>query len=995
MGEVAAFMVQWPEKDLPLRRDVSFLGSVLGRVLVEQEGAPFFQLEERVRELCKAVRDPAAGQEGALLSRAPAATETELEGILHHLDAGEASRIIRAFSAYFQLTNLAEQQHRLRRRRVYARAATAPQPRSLAALVAGWSLAGLTAGEVQALLRQVEVRVVITAHPTEAVRQSVLEKHRRIAARLDQLDREDLSPRERARLESDLATEVELLWQTNAVRHAAPTVADEVRQGLFYLGETFYEVLPRLHEDLAHLLAEAYPGEGIEVPALLAVSSWIGGDRDGHPQVTAEFSRHTLRQHKRLVLRRYLAEAEDLGRRFSQDVDLAPPSPELLASLAADARRYPAVAGVVARRNAREPYRQKLSFIAHKLRQTEAWLAAEAGVVLPDGRLPGTGEPGYASGAAFLGDLEVLRRGLEAAGGRRAAEGLLGSLQRKASLFGFSLAPLELRDYAPNLHAAVDELAVAAGLLAGDARPGEVERDEAWQDWLDMELASRRPLVGAAPKLPARASEVLDTLRLAVWAEKAIDQGAVSTFIVSHTRSAADLLVALLLAKEAGCFRWNGRQPSATSLLDLVPLFESIEDLAAAPGVLGQLFAHPSYRAHLAARGNRQVVLLGYSDSNKDGGYLMSHWALYRAHAELTEVAGAAGVRLVFFHGRGGAIGRGGDPTGAAIMAQPPGSLQGRIRLTEQGEVLAHKYAAGPLAERSLEQVITAVATALWRDRARERAVSPERESPVPVPAPHLHGVPAPWADLMDRIARDSYAAYRALVEDPDFLTYFQQATPIDALGQAHLGSRPVRRGLTQSLDDLRAIPWVFAWTQSRHLIPGWYGVGAGLQRVLEEGNPLTLQQLQRMAREWPFLVSLLDNLQIALGKADMDIAARYAALVEPPEVGRRIYDRIRAEYELTKRLVLVLTGQAELLEGQPHLQRSILLRNPYVDPMSYLQVELLRRWRQGEGRGDGEGRGTGGDGGEGSGSGAGKDGTLQALLLSVNGIAAGLRNTG
>lgn len=943
--------MQWSEKDLPLRREVSYLGALLGRILTEQEGRPFFELVERVRELCKGIR-------GAAPSASTSGMEAELEGLLGRLTPDEGSQVIRAFTTYFQLTNLAEQQHRLRRRRAYARAATSPQPGSLAALVTGWVLAGLSAAEVQAMLNHIEAQVVITAHPTEALRQSVLEKHQRIARWIDLLDRGDLSPRERHLVEEDLAAEVELLWQTGAVRHAAPEVDDEVRQGLFYLGETFYQVLPGLHEELAALLQEAYPGAAIRVPPLLSVSSWIGGDRDGNPNVTAAVTRQTLIRHKRLVLRRYLGEVEELARRFSQDQDLARPSPELLALLQENARRYPGVARAAAERNPREPYRRWLTLVAHKLRQTEAWLAAEAGVVLPDGRRPGTGEPGYPNSAALLADLQALHRSLAAAGGRRAASHVLATLERKVELFGFQLAALELRDYAPNLHAAADEVAEAAGLLQGTAVPGTVARDEAWDEWVELELENRRPLVSDREALPPRSREVLETMAAAAWADRVIDSQAVTTYIISHTRSRRDLAVALLLAKEAGCFRWTGAG-TAHSLLDLVPLFESIEDLAAAPAVLSGILESRAYRAHLAARGNRQIVLLGYSDSNKDGGYLMSSWALYRAHAKLAAVARRAGIDLIFFHGRGGAIGRGGGPTGAAIMAQPPGTLQGRIRITEQGETLDHKYSLPALAERSLEQIITATAAAYRRDR--DGAGAP---------------VPEAWPRLMERMAAASYRAYRSLVrDDADFLTYFRQATPIDVLEQARLGSRPVRRGEVSSLDDLRAIPWVFAWTQSRHLLPAWYGVGAAIQSVLDAEGETGLRELRRMAREWPFFSTLLDNLQMAMGKADMRIARLYAGLVEPAAVGDRIFARIREEYELTRRLVLLIMGQTEILDNQPHLQRSILLRNPYVDPISYLQVELLRRWRRGDGDQDG--------------------GLLQALLLTVNGIAAGLRNTG
>ncbi len=934
--------LQWQAKDEPLRRDVSFLGKLLGQVLVELEGREFFDLEERVRELCKRLRE-----------RPTEEAQGELVGLLESLDPGRAIKVIRAFAVYFQLVNIAEQNHRLRRKREYERQHAQPQAGSLAETVAVWGEAGLPAEQVQELLEKMDILLVLTAHPTEAARHTVLQKHKRIAGWMDDLDDPRCTPGEREAIVERISAEIVALWQSDELRPEAPTVLDEVHNGLFYFDETLYEALPRLHQKLASLLDRQYGRGRIAVPNFLRFSSWRGGDRDGNPFVKAVDSREALRLHRRLVLRKYLAEVEGLAARLSPSSEMVEVPQRLAGALERDALRYPAVWETARRRNPNEPYRRRLAVITHRLRLALAETQPE--------RTP-RDAASYRRSAELAEDLALLRKSLEEQGASRVARAELALLERKVQLFGFHLAPLELREHSRPLREALKELVVQAGIAPPSA--GEAMLPPASE--LDRELQSQRPLVSPYLGLSEGATEVLEVFRLVRWADREVDEGAIQTFIVSMTHDPADLVAALLLAREAGAFWWEspGR---AKSMLDIVPTFETMRDLELAPGMMDSLFKLPGYRAQLRAREDRQVIMLGYSDSNKDGGYLAANWALYRAAQSLVQVGRRHGVQIILFHGRGGALGRGGEPARAAIGAQPPGTVDGRIRITEQGEVISHKYALPELAGRNLEQVVSAVAATL-----------------TPHPAPGEDGGQlGQWEETLDVIARDALSVYRRLVyEDPQFISYFQQAAPIQEIGLLKLGSRPARRQHGDRIEDLRAIPWVFAWTQNRHLIPAWYGVGSAFSGYLARTGEVGRQRLQDMARQWPFLQAMLDNLQMALAKADLGIAERYAGLVEPEPLGQLVFSRVQSEYRLTARLVQELTGLGHLLDGNPTLQRSIRLRNPYVDPMSYLQTVLLQRLRRTVDAPDAPV--------------AGQRALMQkGLLLSINGIAAGLRNTG
>lgn len=901
--------------DQPLRADVRLLGDTLGAIIREQCGEETFAQEEQLRLLAKDLRQHPTD-----------ALRQAMQQLVASLDVASADRMVKAFSIYFQLINLAEQQHRLRRRR----ATGERPPESLADLVAQLAGRGLAPAQVQALLDSLRVELVLTAHPTEAARRTALEKHWTIARSLAALGTGRLSDGERQRHLTRIAEEVEVLWQTDEVRRTRPSPLDEAKGVLPYFDTVFFQVLPDLHLELEALLRQQWPDHHFRVGPILRVATWVGGDRDGNPNVTAGVTRQVLALQKDRVLALYEQAVTDLARRLSQSNSKAGTTAELEASLAADTTRFPADAGALAARNPEEPYRRKLSFMARRLQ------ASRSG---GDGR--------YTGSAEFLADLRLVQASLAAAGARRAAGGGMERLIRQVELFGFYLARMDVREHSGRVVAAAAELLQLAGICPDLTALSEAER----QQLLLAELQNLRPLhPNWAPLTPAT-SEVLATFREIEQAGATIDRGAVDTYILSMTEHASDLLAALLLAKEVGLVRLGAGGVEAD--IQVVPLFETIDDLQAAPRIMGELWAMPLYRSLLQASGGVQEIMLGYSDSNKDGGYLASNWGLYRAQEALAAQAACSGVRLQFFHGRGGALGRGGGSLHRAVRAQPPGSLSGRVKFTEQGEVIAFRYGWPELAARNLEQLLFAVV-----ESSLSRSTDP---------------MPAAWGEAMDEMSVASRQVYRNLVyEHPDFLEYFRNATPVNEIAALNIGSRPARRSAGTDITQMRAIPWVFSWTQSRHLLPAWYGVGAAVNAFIAVDPDRRGPLLQEMARQWPFFRALFDTLQMALAKADMEVATQYASLA-PPEAAP-IFTDIQAEYQRTRETALTLLGQDQLLDDQPALQRSIALRNPYVDPISYIQVNLLSRYREG-GRQDQE--------------------LLSTILLTVGGIAAGLRSTG
>lgn len=903
-----------------LREDVRLLGSLLGQVLQEQGGSRLLDQVERVRRLAIARRtDPSPDRERAL------------RDVLWSLGVREAGAVIRAFTLYFHLINLAEEQHRLRTLRDREiRGDPAPRPESVAAAVSALRREGIPASRLASLLERLEVRPVFTAHPTEARRASVLVHLRAVANLLAALNHPQLSPEERRRTVDSLLAHITALWQTDEVRRHRPTPLDEVQSGLYYLEHSAWNAVPVLYRDLQEAVQAAFPEARGAVRPFLRFGSWMGADRDGHPLVTVEVTERTLELQRERVLRLYREEVAALIRELSVSTRQVAPSQELVDSVESDLKELSELAADPGFPPVTELYRRKLRAVDERLRRTQLRIAG-----------------GYTSPAEFLEDLERLRRSLEANRGSRLARGRLQDLWVRVQAFGFYFAALDLRQESA-VHGRV-----VAHLLRRAGVPGDyLQLSEPQRTALLARLVSRTPAL-PQPEDPEAVEVVRLFQAIPAWQER-FGQEACQTYIVSLTEGPSDVLEVLWLAAQVGLFRISPE--GVVSRLHVVPLFERIEELCRCGEVLDELLRIPAYRTHLAAWGDVQEVMLGYSDSNKDGGFLAANWALHRAQRLLPEVARRHGCQVRLFHGRGGAIGRGGGPTGRAILAQPREALDGRLKLTEQGEVLAARYSNPLIARRHLEQLTAAVLRA---------ALLPSHQPP---PDQQTR-----WEAIMDELADRSLRAYRSLVyEDPDFPSYFAQATPIGEITRLKVGSRPAARGQPDRVEHLRAIPWVFSWTQTRANLPGWYGLGSALDGFAR-ASPSALAELRAMYAGWPFFRSVVDNAQISLGTADLEVAQLYAELVADEPVRERVFRRIREEFDLTVQRVLEVTGQRELLDNSPVLQRSVRLRNPYVDPMNYLQVRLIRE-RQARP----------------------EDPEVEELVhLTINGISAGLQTTG
>src|SRR5262245_21376436 len=896
---------------------IHLLGETLGQVLRDEESVAVYETEERIRALAKGRRaaEPAAADRLA----------AEVAG----LSADVARAMASAFAVYFDLVNLAEETHRIQALRERERAQhPAPIAESVAAAVALLRARGITDARMAAVVAALRIELVLTAHPTEAKRRTVLSKLQRIGAILRSLQDPARLPRERRAAEAALRAEVTALWLTDRARTDRPAVTDEVRTGLYFVDTIFWDALPRLATDMEAALREHYPGVA-PLPDWLTLGSWIGGDRDGNPSVMTEVTAETLRLHRGLAVERHRRSLQDLARRLSVSGRRHPPPPALMAWL--EGRRpLPARVASLERRYATEPYRLALALLAADLETAShddmtARLLDET--------------PHHA-----LVRVDEIARVLELIAGALPpvlAEDHLGPLRDQVATFGLHAARLDVREDS-------GRLAGALGAMVGALRIDRefAHRDDAGRAALLLHLLDDQPPKPSELAQAAASAESAETwrlFRLLARTQRVYGHESLGAFVVSMARGPADVLTVLLLARWAGC------DPG----LPIVPLFEMVDDLEAAPRVLAALFTLSAYRAHLAAGGGEQMVMIGYSDSNKDAGYLASNWALYRAQEAIASTCAAHGVGLTIFHGRGSSVARGGGPAGRAILAQPPGTVHGRFRLTEQGETIASRYAERDLAHRHLEQIVSAVLLASAD--------------------PHARGAPAAWIAAMTGMASTASDAYRALVErTPGFLDFWRAATPIEEIARLRLGSRPAaRRGGALTHTDVRAIPWVFSWMQSRFNLPGWYGLGS----ALASAEPARLRE---MYAGWPFFRALLDNAEMSLLKADMGIAALYSDLVPDARLRADVFARIRDEYARTRDAVLDATGHAELMDGEPVLQRSIHLRNPYLDPLNYLQVEMLRRLRALPDADSGE-----------------AESYRDVIVLTINGIAAGLRNTG
>lgn len=914
-----------------LERDILLLDGLLDATIRRLSGEDTFRLVEEVRDATLPLRaDPSVESARALRDR------------LAGLDTGKLRMLTRAFSLYFDLINLAEQQARLRAlRRRAERIAPQPLPETPEAALVELRDRGITTEQLKSVLKSALVIPVFTAHPSEARRRTVLEKLDAIADRLERIEYTRLLPEERAEELESIAAEIETYWLTDIIREERPTVLDEIRHGLGMVCDTLFEIVPRVYRELEGALARVHPEAKFEVPPLLRFGSWIGGDRDGNRHVTAAVTLDAACLHQETILKHYIRKISELGMRLSHSSQFFTPSEELVQSLEQDAEIFPDLG----RHAEREPYRTKCRYIRAKLQRTldnvgnwtSSWNAAE--MTRPLGV--------YRSAKALSADLHVIANDLQRSHANQAASEAVRDLVREVEVFGLHLLTLDVRQHASVHGRALDEILRVTGVSDRYLKMTPSERFE----FLSCEITSKRPLIPLHGVFTPETEEVIQTFRTIAMILEQGCESSIESYIISGTSEPSQILEVLLFAREVQLFR-----PSdGVSRLNVVPLLESREALASAVPLIQRLLSQPVYRQHLQLRGNRQEVMLGYSDSSKEAGPLHSSWSIYKTHRDLGELMLRTGVTIQIFHGRGGAVGRGGGPANQAILAQPPGSIGGRIRITEQGEVIADRYGRPAIAARHIEQILNAVFLTSF---------------------PAADRLDPSWEWAVERLSECACRHYRSLVyETPGFVEYFQQATPFAEVGQLKIASRPVFRGATANgIDELRAIPWVFSWMQSRHTLPGWYGLGSAINDFLVDHSG-DMEQLQAMYQGWPYWRTLIDNTQMILAKADLTIARLYADLVENTDLAEQIFERIEQEYQLTVEFVCKIAGQTRLLDNVPVLQRSIDRRNPFVDPLSFVQLVLLKRLRSGQEEQSDE--------------------LLRASLESINGIAAGLKNTG
>ncbi|WP_216870623.1 phosphoenolpyruvate carboxylase [Modestobacter excelsi] len=904
--------------EIPLREDIRLLGRVLGEVIEEQAGADVLALVESTRV-------------EAFRIRRSEVDRSELAEQLAGLDPKAANHVIRAFSHFSLLANIAEDVHHERRRRHHRREGSPAQVGSLAASLRLLDAADLDPAVVARELTGALVVPVVTAHPTEVRRKTISQVQQQISDLLARRDADDPA------WSAHLWREVLTLWQTALLRLSRLRLADEIDEALRYYDLSLFEVVPEINAELRRALQQRWPDAGLLATPMLRPGSWIGGDRDGNPFVTADAVRRATTQQAATALRHHLAELVCLADELSMSDRLVTPTDELyaLARAASDDSPF----------RADEPYRQALRGIYRRLAATALRVLGEVPGPAPDTVLPAYEAPGE-----LIADLETVDRSLRGHGAGALADDRLARLREAVEVFGFHLCGLDMRQNSSVHEVVLAELLAWAGVCEDYLTLDEAARVAL----LTGELQLRRPLVRPDAELSELARGELDLLVAAAEQVALLGPDAIPNYVISMCESVSDVLEVAVLLKEVGLLQLDA-QGRPTSPLGISPLFETIEDLQSAGATLAAMLDHPFYRALVAGRGNAQEVMLGYSDSNKDGGYLAANWALYRAELALVDVARAGGVRLRLFHGRGGTVGRGGGPSYEAIRAQPPGSVAGALRITEQGEVIAAKYASPHLARRNLEALVAATLESTLLDIEGLGEDAEETYA------------------LFDDLAARARAAYGALVhETPGFVEWFRAATPIRELAELNIGSRPPSRKAGDKITDLRAIPWVFSWSQARIMLPGWYGTGTALESWVGE-DPDRLAHLQDLHRRWPFFRTVLSNMGMVLAKTDLELAARYASLVPDAELRDRVFSQITAEHERSVRVLLAITGDDDLLADNPSLARSIRNRFPYLEPLHHLQVEMLRRRRGGD------------------------DDELvrRCIQLSVNGVATALRNSG
>lgn len=938
--KVPARLSKTLDKDAPLKEDIRLLGRLLGDVIRHQEGDAVYEIVETIRQTAVRFRresDPEAG--------------TDLDRLLKKLTRDQTNSVVRAFSYFSHLANIAEDQHHNRRRRSHLLAGSAAQAGSLAATLSKLDASGVSGKAVQGFFTDALISPVLTAHPTEVQRKSILDAGREIARLLAARDL-PLPPTEKNRNTQLLHAEIAKLWQTRMLRYSKLTVDDEIENALSYYRITFLRELPALMEDIETEFTEQFPHtRSFSLPPFVQMGSWIGGDRDGNPNVNSDTMSRAMSRQSTTILDFYLDEVHALGAELSISTLLVSVSPALQSMADNSPDHSP--------HRTDEPYRRALIMVYARLAAT----ARKLGVTNILRQEVGAMEP-YHDITEFIADLDVIGDSLRANHGLSLTRPRLNTLRRAATIFGFHLATLDMRQSSDIHERVISELFRSADVCLDYNALSENEK----LTLLQSELHQPRLLHSPYLSYTDETNSELGVISMARTVREQFGSRAIRNYIISHTETVSDLMEVLLLQKETGLMRVDATQASTTAELMVIPLFETIPDLRNAADIMNGWLSIPAVRELVRQQGDLQEVMLGYSDSNKDGGFLTSNWELYKAEVGLVQVFQKHSVKLRLFHGRGGTVGRGGGPSHEAILAQPSGTVNGQFRLTEQGEIIASKFSNPEIGRRNLELVVAAVMEASLTPPSSESKRAKQLAS---------------FEDTMEILSDNAYKAYRHLVyETPGFTDYFFAATPIAEIAELNIGSRPASRKSTRRIEDLRAIPWGFSWGQCRLLLPGWYGFGSAVQNWLSEENsgPKTkkITMLRAMYKEWPFFSTLLSNMDMVLSKTDLAVASRYAGLVADKKLRNSIFKRISQEHELACECLALITGSKERLAGNPTLARSIKNRFAYLDPLNHLQVELIKRHRSWKEQG--------------------RESDIRVhrgIHLSINGIAAGLRNTG
>ncbi len=912
-------------QDEPLKRDIRELGVMLGKILIEQEDYVIYETVEKLRALTKKLRTSYSKT-----------TRGEIVDLISRLDSSKAYKVVRAFSIYFILVNAADEVHRIRRQRSNLLEAVINENGSIAEAFEELKKEKYTEKMVDEILNSIEIIPVFTAHPTEATRQTTLRKILKISQLLLKRELMILTLDEINEIKRELQTEITLLWQSNEIRFHKVTVKDEIQSGMFFFKEVLYDIIPGFYLSI-NLKLKTILNFDLRSPSLIKFGSWMGGDRDGHPFITVDITKETLLNNKRQIINLYQNDLDLLYTSLSSSLNISTASRSLEQSINSDISLFDKDFSDNILRDPSEIYRAKIFQISYKLKRTV-----------------NSEEFGYQKSSEFVDDLETIYESLSKNKGEIIADTVVLPLIYKVKTYGFRLVALDIRQNASLIKEAVSELFSYSEVVENYSLLPEVQK----VNLLTKEILSSRPLKNNFSELSKSTRQIIEELSVIKWGKVNIAPNACNDYIISNCSSVSDVLNVLLLAKEAGLVKLQNHK-IIRSDFDILPLFETIEDLRRSDSVMKELFSNKAYMQHLLLREKIQKIMIGYSDSNKDGGIVTSNYELYKAQINLKKLCDAGSIELTLFHGRGGSISRGGGPVNQSILAQPYGTIEGKIKITEQGEMISSKYLLPQIAGKSLELMTAAIITATARTKFKSGVDKFEL-----------------YRDIFENISQSAFEHYRLLVNHPNFFSYFRSATPIDIIEQIEIGSRPSSRKKSKDIRLLRAIPWVFTWTQNRQTISGWYGFGTAIHKSINE-NKTGWGSMRKMYEEWEFFKTLVDNIEMVLLKTDMIIGREYLTLCENYKIANQIFNLINNEYDLSCSAILKITGENNLLDANKSLQRSILLRNPYIDPISFIQVKFVKQFRK---KNISKNQ---------------RENLLMLLRSTVNGIASGVRNTG